>query len=142
MLNAGYSKSDAKDKIGAVVLTEIYDTLKEGQAFDEEKYKRSLEEMLQQSIDCEEEHYIETEWDKWDDLVQKGYECFENEKAAEGLSFWQAAWNIFCSIMEQTLETNTLYGLMEELDYVYPIDGWLQDYEMELGNAGKLEHQF
>lgn len=74
-----------------MVLTEIYDILKEGQAFDEEKYKKSLEEMLQQSIDYEEEHYIETEWDKWDDLVQKGYECFENEKAAEGLSFWQDA---------------------------------------------------
>ena len=69
----------------------------------------------------------------------EGYECFENEKAAEGLSFWLDAWNIFCSIMEQTLEADALYGLMEELDYVYPIDGWLQDYEMELGNAGKLK---
>ena len=141
LLNAGYSKSSAKDKIGAVVLTEIYDILKEGQTFDEEKYERSLEEMLQQSIDYEDDHYIETEWDDWDDLVQKGYECFENEKAAEGLSFWQDAWNIFCSIMDKTLEADTLYGLMEELDYVYPIDEWLQDYEMELGNSGKYEER-
>ena len=141
LLNAGYSKSSAKDKIGAVVLTEIYDILKEGQTFDEEKYKRSLEKMLQQSIDYEDDHYIETEWDDWDDLVQKGYECFENEKAAEGLSFWQDAWNIFCSIMDKTLEADTLYGLMEELDYVYPIDEWLQDYEMELGNSGKYEER-
>ena len=141
LLNAGYSKSNAKDKIGAVVLTEIYDILKEGQTFDEEKYKRSLEEMLQQSIDFEDDHYIETEWDDWDDLVQKGYECFGNEKAAEGLSFWQDAWNVFGSIMDQTLEADTLYGLMEELDYVYPIDEWLQDYEMELGNAERYEER-
>lgn len=34
---AGYSKSEAKDKIGAIVLTEIYDTLQAGKSFDEEK---------------------------------------------------------------------------------------------------------
>lgn len=28
LINAGYSKSEAKDKIGAVALTEIYDILK------------------------------------------------------------------------------------------------------------------
>lgn len=137
LVNAGYSKSEAKDKIGAVVLTEIYDILKQGQAFDEEQYKNSLEEMLQQSIDYEDDHYIETEWDKWDDLAQRGYECFENQVDAEGLSFWRDAWEIFCSVIEQKAEIYSLYGLMDELDYMYPIDGWLQDYEMELGNAGR-----
>ena len=137
LLDAGYSKSEAKDKIGAVVLTEIYDILKKGQAFDEEKYKSSLEEMLRQSIDYEDDHHIRTEWDKWDQLVQKGYESFEEQKAAEGLCFWQEAWDIFESVMKQVPETETLYGLMESQDYVYPIDCWLQDYEMELGNAGK-----
>lgn len=43
--------------------------------------------------------------------------------------------------MKQVPKTETLYGLMESLDYVYPIDGWLQDYEMELGNAGKSEER-
>lgn len=37
LLDAGYSKSEAKDKIGAVVLTEIYDILKKGQAFEDRK---------------------------------------------------------------------------------------------------------
>lgn len=41
------------------------------------------------------------------------------------------------SVMKQGAEAETLYGLMELQDYIYPIDGWLQDYEMELGNAGK-----
>ena len=141
LLNAGYSKSEAKDKIAAVVLTEIYDIMKEGQSFDEQKYKNSLDEMIKQSVNYEDSHHIETEWDRWDDLIQKGYESFENHKATEGLFYWQDAWIIFCSIMEQTQEINTLYGLMDELDYVYPIDGWLQDYEMELGNAGKYEER-
>lgn len=30
---------------------------------------------------------------------------------------------------------------MEEQDYIYAVDGWLQDYEMELGNAGKFEER-
>ena len=141
LLNAGYSKSEAIDKIGAVVLDEIYDILQEGQSFDEEKYRKSLEEMLKQSLDYEDDYHIKTEWDKWDDLVAKGYKCFENQKETEGLVLWQDAWNIFCFIMEQSGQINTLYGLMDELDYVYPIDDWLQDYEMELDNAGKYEER-
>lgn len=141
LLNAGYSKSEAKDKIGAVILTEIYDILQEGKSFDEEKYKNSLEEMLEQSLDYEDGHHIETEWDEWDDLTEKGYECFEDQKETEGLLFWQDAWNILCSIMEQTQEKYALYDLMDELDYVYPIDEWLEDYEIELGNAGKYEER-
>ena len=141
LMYAGYSKSEAKDKIGAVILTEIYDILKKGQDFDEEKYKNSLEEMLRQSIDYEDDHHIRTEWDAWDDLVQKGYEFYEDHKAAEGLRCWQDAWDIFGSAMKQIPETETLYGLMESQDYAYPIDGWLQDYEMELGNAEKYEER-
>lgn len=89
LVDAGYSKSEAKDRIGAVVLTEIYDILKKGQSFDEEKYEASLEEMLRQSIDYEDDHHIRTEWDDWDELVQKGYECFEVQKEAEGLRYWR-----------------------------------------------------
>lgn len=141
LLEAGYSKSEAKDKIGAVVLAEIYDILQKGQAFDEEKYQNSLEEMLRQCMDYEDDYHIRTEWDKWDDLVQKGYELLEKQKEAEGLRYWQEAWDVFESIMKQETETGTLEGLMEAQDYVYPIDGWLQDYEMELGNAGKYEER-
>ncbi len=137
LMAAGYSRSEAKDKIGAVVLEEIYDILQKGQSFDEKKYQRSLEEMLMQSIDFEDDHHIRTEWDEWDELVQKGYESFAGKKETEGLQFWQEAWSIFEPVMEQDSEMKTLYGLMKSQDFVYPIDGWLQDYEMELGNAGK-----
>ena len=58
---AGYLKSESKDKIGAIVLTENYDILKAGKNFDEEKYKRSLEEMLQESIDFEDDYHVKTE---------------------------------------------------------------------------------
>lgn len=51
LLDAGYSAREAKEKIGAVVLTEIYDVLKENQSYDEKRYGLALEEMVQQSID-------------------------------------------------------------------------------------------
>ena len=140
LLDAGYSKSEAKDKIGAVALTEIYDILKVGKSFDEAKYQKSLEEMLEQSLDFEDNHHIGTEWDEWDELVQDGYECFDEHKE-EGLNIWKEAWLIFQSIMEYQSERIPLIVLIEELDYVYAIDGWLQDYEMELGNARKYEER-
>lgn len=138
---AGYSKSEAKDKIGAIVLTEIYDILKAGKSFDEEKYIRSLKEMLQQSIDFEDDHRMQSEWDIWDQYAQDGYECFEEDKREEGLKLWDKAWGVFQSIIKQQTEKVSIYQLMEEQDYIYVIDGWIQDYEMELGNARKSEER-
>lgn len=81
LLDSGYSKSEAKDRIGAVALTEIYDILKEGKSFDEARYQKSLEEMLQQILDFEDNHHIETEWDKWDKFEEsiKNWEMDEDE---------------------------------------------------------------
>lgn len=30
--------------------------------------------------------------------------------------------------------------MMESQDYEYPVEAWLQDMEMELGNAGEYEN--
>lgn len=141
LLDAGYSRSEAKDKIGAVALTEIYDILKVGKSFDEAKYQKSLEEMVQQCIDFEDDQHVETEWDEWDKLVQDGYEYFDEQKSEEGLNVWGKAWLIFQSILQHQSKKIPLIVLIEELDYVYAIDGWLQDYEMELGNARKYEER-
>lgn len=37
LIDAGYSVSEAKEKIGAVVIEEIYDVMKENQPYDEKK---------------------------------------------------------------------------------------------------------
>lgn len=64
-------------------------------------------------LEVEDDHHIKTEWDAWDDLVQKRYDFFDNHKEEEGLRFWQEAWVIFESAMKQISGTETLYGLME-----------------------------
>lgn len=139
LLDAGYSVDEAKEKIGAIVVTEIYNVMKEGQVYNEKRYIQVLEEMLQQSLDHDDTHLIHTEWDEWDCLAERGYQVSEEEKIVEMLDYWEKAWEIFQKIMGQEDEKKTLEGLMEELDYQYPIDEWLQDYEMELGNANQHE---
>lgn len=98
---------------------------------------------MRKSIEYKADRYMKTGWDAWNELVQKGYEAFGKQKdeIGEGLRFWREAWDIFQSIMNLVLEVETLYDLMEKQDYVYPIDEWLRDYEMELGNAGKYEER-
>jgi Holliday junction resolvasome RuvABC DNA-binding subunit len=41
----GYTKQQAKEKIAAVVLTEIYDILKDGAQFEEASYIAALEDL-------------------------------------------------------------------------------------------------
>lgn len=64
LLDAGYSAREAKEKISAIVLTEIYDVMKENKPHDEQRYEEALEEMVRQSIDHEDTHRVETEWDE------------------------------------------------------------------------------
>lgn len=43
LIAAGYSVQEAKEKIGAVVIEEIYDVMKENQPYDEQRYAGALE---------------------------------------------------------------------------------------------------
>lgn len=139
LLNAGYSASEAKEKIGAVVLEEIYDVMKENQPYDEKRYTEALDEMVQQSIDFEDTHRISTEWDRWDELVQSGYEAQEKRNEAQMINSWWEAWSVFQDIMKTAEMKMSVSGVMESQDYQYPVDAWLQDLEMELGNTGEHE---
>ncbi len=135
--NAGYSVNEAKEKIGAVVIEEIYDVMKEGKPYDEARYTRALKEMVQQCVDFEDAHEMTTEWDQWDELVQKGYEAGIVRNEALLISSWWEAWGIFQEIMKTAEQKMSITEVMESQDYEYPVDAWLQDFEMELGNAGE-----
>ena len=61
LIAEGYSTRETKEKIGAVVLEEIYDVMKENQPYDEKRYTVALKDMMQKSIDFEDTHKILTE---------------------------------------------------------------------------------
>lgn len=137
LITAGYSISETKEKIGAVVIEEIYDVMKENHSYDERKYAQALENMVQQCINNKDSHEILTEWNEWDQLVQEGYEAQENQNDGKMISLWWKAWEIFRKIVETAEYKISVSGLMESQDYRYPIDSWLQDMEMELSNTGE-----
>ena len=139
LIDAGYSVNEAKEKIGAVVIEAIYDVMKQNQPYDEKSYAESLRNMVQQCIDFEDTHEILTEWDEWDELVQEGYEAQDDQDCEKMISLWWKAWEIFQKIVEKAEYKISISGLMESQDYQYPIDEWLQDMEIELGNAGEHE---
>ena len=135
----GYSAREAKEKIGAVVLEEIYDVMKENQPYNEKRYTDALKDMVQKCIDYEDTHKILTEWDEWDQLVQDGYEAQEKQEDSEMITCWWRAWELFQKMIEKAEYKISISGLMESQDYQYPVDAWLQDLEMELGNTGEHE---
>ena len=95
LIDAGYSVSEAKEKIGAVVIEEIYDVMKENQPYDEKRYAQALRNMVQQCIDYEDTHEILTGWDEWDNLVQEGYEAQYEQNYEKMIPLWWKAWGIF-----------------------------------------------
>lgn len=139
LMDAGYSSGEAKEKIGAVVIEEIYDVMKEHQDYDKKKYEDALEEMAQKCIDLEDTHKIQTEWDEWDELAEEGYRAQSEHDREEVISAWWKAWDIFQRIVETAGYKTSVSELMESQDYRYPIDDWIQDFELELGNAGERE---
>lgn len=66
LIEMGFSVREAKEKIGAVVIEEIYDVMKENQPYDEKRYTDALKNMVQQCSDLEDPHKILTEWDEWE----------------------------------------------------------------------------
>lgn len=137
LLAAGYSVQEAKEKIGAVVIEEIYDVLKENQVYDEEKYSEALEHMVQQCIDYEDAHKILTEWDEWDQLMDAGYEALNEQDLERMTLLWWEAWGVFQKIVEKEEHKTSISELVESQDYQYPADEWLKDMEIYLANAGE-----
>ena len=139
LLSAGYTQKEAKEKIGAVVLEEIYDILKEGREFDEQEYAMALEDMVEQCIDYEDCHHISDEWDEISELIQAGYEASKKNKYPVMTRKWMKAWELVKQMVVQDDTRTSIRDLDEETDYAYDLSGWLQDMEMKLLNAGEHE---
>lgn len=48
LIALGHSDEDAKKLIGNAVLTDIFDILKNGKEFDEEKYRKNLKKLVKE----------------------------------------------------------------------------------------------
>ena len=76
-----------------------------------------------------------------DDLIQEGYEDIENQNYGDGIEKWEKAWNMIISIVPPHVKSVTdadkfIPGLTQ---YLF---NWCQDFEVELGNAGRVDRSF
>jgi hypothetical protein len=76
-----------------------------------------------------------------DDLIQDGYEDIDIRNYRDGIEKWEKAWDMITSIVPSHVNN------IEDADKLMPdltqcLFNWCQDFEVELGNAGKEDDSF
>lgn len=132
---AGYSRKEAKEKLAAVVLEEIYDVMSQNQPFDEERFERALDDMVQRCIDYEDDSGLPSGWDEIADLIDEGWEYAENQDYENMTRCWLEAWDKTKENVNQAEIRLGISAVDEATDYEYDIGGWLYEMELELFNA-------
>lgn len=141
LLDRGCSRKKAREKIGAVVLTEIYDVLKEGQEYDNEHYQDALLEMLAED-DCGwEDEYCSDEDEMWKGMAETldtGLKYYEKNEMAKCQELWESAWQRLKENVKQAPQKLELFEVDEATDFQYEFQDWLA----ELPNVYLTQHKF
>ena len=132
---AGYSRKEVKEKLAAVVLEEIYDVMSQNQPFDEERFERALDDMVQRCIDYEDDSGLPSGWDEIAGLIDEGWEYAENQDYENMTRCWLEAWDKTKENVKQAEIRLGISAVDEATDYEYDIGGWLHEMELELFNA-------
>lgn len=138
--NAGYSAREAKEKLSSVVLTEIYDVMRNNQPFDEQRFEKAMMELVEQCTGSGDGRDV-PEWEEIARLMQEGYEALHSKARQYSVMTdrWLKAWEILKKLINGAEMPLGISDLDEATDYEYGLEGWLQDMVMELGNAGEHE---
>ena len=142
LLDMEYSKTEAKEKIAAVLIEDMYYILKEEHIYDEAKYEAQLEKLIES---CDQEYieeYGENDDGPWigmEELIWDGYEAVEKLQYDKMLENWIPAWEQLKAIIVEAEHKPSIRNVEEATGYAYEIYNWLQDMEMELGNAKEYE---
>jgi len=142
LLDMGFDKTTAKEKIAAVLLDEIYETLKNEKVYDEAIYEEKLNELVDTCSREYKEEYDENDEGQWtglEELIWDGYEATEKLQYDKMLENWIPAWEQVKTIVAGAEGKPSIRNLEEATDYAYEIYNWLQDMEMELGNAKEYD---
>ncbi|MFN0122398.1 MAG: tetratricopeptide repeat protein [Blastocatellia bacterium] len=95
--------------------------------------------------------YIETLWRRWypeipsfemlDDKMEAGYALLKNKETAAAARVWLEAWDDVVFLLKKA-DIRTISAFDERFQGSYSLCGWIQDLEMELGNAGRRDRKF
>lgn len=140
LLSAGYTAAEAKERIGSVVLSQIYDCVKESKPYDETAYETAMREMVQQEIDFEwDASSFPNGWEQVGELIENGQTAQLNGNQTAMIDNWLLAWEKMKENLQAVGASIGVSELDESTDYEYDFEGWLQDMELELAEAGENE---
>lgn len=124
LTEAGCQAGEAKDKIAAIVLDEMYDVLKNDEPFDKKKFEASLKKMVQQhtGVEMEAEKKSTFEWDEVGSLISEGYSNIPKKKYSASIKVWLKAWEKIKEYVSQAEGKIGLHKLDEITHYEYRFD--------------------
>lgn len=147
----GCSKQEAKEKIAAVVLGEIYDILSDGKKFDEKKYELKLKELVEDNYIFD--NIVQAFGDEKDEILQakhKVYDALYENKTTEAVRQFVLVWD---KIKQWVIDEYYVIGadgivrkpeaidIDDKTEFRYDLYNWLQDMEMEFSNAGMFQER-
>lgn len=148
----GYTQTEAKEMIASVVISDLYYIMKENKNFDEQKYAKELRKLVKNcddrtlpEEDLEGTDLVETDlevtdcWYEISALIYVGYDALKEMNYPEMTYQWLSAWEKVKEIVKNAYKKPSLVEVDEATDFAYELHNWLQDMEMELGNAKENE---
>ncbi len=136
MREAGYTEKETKEAIAGVLLSEMYTILGEQKEFDEERYKKGLEEMLEDYEILE----IQEPWEGMSELLGQGGDALDDDfRDPEAILPWEEAWEIVKEKMKNADMPMDIFEVDEATDYEYGLDEWLEDMMLSYQRMGEYE---
>lgn len=147
----GLTETEAKERIGAVLLEDMFYILKGERKFNEQEFEKRLNSLIHELDEYEMYDSIEEpagDWEEISRLIDQGYGFMESngESHEEVISVWMQAWELLKEKVLESKEKNQglvpeIYEIDEATDYEYDIEGWLDDLTDELLYSGKYEER-
>lgn len=78
------------------------------------------------------------QWVQLGEMIADGYECELDHDFDSCVASWLEAWDVFEDLIKKYPKQSILSTMESDAD-AWGLDGWLQDFEMELGNAKEYE---
>lgn len=147
----GCTKNEAKEMIASVLLGEMYEILKEGRPFDEKKYEKELQELVEDEFIFDDVRKALE--DASDTILQAKYNVYNaifERKPTEAVRLFMEVWDdirkfVKDNFYKQDAEGNVvkpeLVEIDDETDFKYELYNWLQDMEMEFHNSRLYEER-
>ena len=74
--------------------------------------------------------------------IDNGYDMLEEDQITQACDIWWEAWKDIQKWLIPHFQTSSILSFSDQISSDYSIYNWIQDFEMELENAGKEDNRF